>query len=334
MSTTHSLEQPTLRSRRFPRGFHVSNATIRSSGGALTWLRDQGEDFLLLKLASRLGRFWDARTHLREGRLWLEAALVNASSEATPEKAEALTRLGHIAWRQGDLAAAVPALDAAEEAARELGDVTMIGWLHTNRGAIAITTGDLVQARSEYEFALELFREIGADREIAIATHDLGLIAIEEGDHPRARRLLEESAETARTVSYRSAEANAIGSLSFLAFAQGDLAEAWNRAQEALRLDRAENWASVSVANDLVMIGQIVGVGGDPATACKLVGAFDAYLDLTGAALDPGPARQRSSVLLNAEEAIGRDAVDEACEAGRSLSLTEALDFALSIDSA
>jgi len=213
--------------------------------GALSWLREQHEDVLLLQLASRLGRFWDSRALLQEGRMWLEAAVATAPAGPSSEIVEAFTRLGHIAWRQGDLEAARPALDSAEAGARELGDMKTIGWLHTNRGAICITTGDLVEARSEYEFALAIFREIGATHEAAIATHDLGLIATEERDYRRARRLLEESAGIARSNGFSGAEANALGSLGLVAFEQGDLAEAWEKTVEAIRLNRTENFTNL-----------------------------------------------------------------------------------------
>ena len=300
--------------------------------GALTWLREQHEEVLLLQLASRLGRFWDSRALLQEGRMWLEAAVATAPAGPSSDTVEAFTRLGHIAWRQGDVEAARPALDSAEAGARELGDVRTIGWLHTNRGAIGITTGDLVVARSEYEYALAIFREIGATQEVAIATHDLGLIATEEADYPRARQLLQESAHIARSIGSSGAEANALGSLGFVAFEQGNLDEAWEMTLEAIRLNRTENFTNLSVAGDLLMAAQIIGARGDHETACRLVGVFDGYVELTGAALDPIPARQRTALPEVAEENIGREAVDRALEAGRSLSLTEALDFVLSID--
>jgi len=80
------------------------------------------------------------------------------------------------------------------------------------------------------------------------------------------------------------------------------------------------------------MAAQIIGARGDHGTACRLVGVFDGYVALTGAALDPVPARQRSSIAEVAEESIGREAVARAVEAGRALSLTEALDFVLAMD--
>jgi predicted ATPase/class 3 adenylate cyclase len=300
--------------------------------GALTWLGENGESELLLQLVARLGRFWDARAMLREGRMWLEQALATAPAATSPETVEAHTRLAHIAWRQGDLATAAPELDAAEAGARELGDMKTIGWLHTNRGAIGLTSGDLATARAEYEVALALFREIGATREASIATNDLGIVAFEEGDLPRAAELFDEAVELARSIGHASAEANALGGVALVAFEQGDLTKAWACTLDAVRVNRAAGQSNVGVANDLLMAANIIALRDEHERACFLVGAFNRYIEETGAAMDSYPERQRRLILEEAEARIGRDATGSALRAGGHLSLSQALEFVLSLD--
>ncbi|MGY1709299.1 hypothetical protein ACI8AC_07275 [Geodermatophilus sp. SYSU D00758] len=60
----------------------------------------------VLRLAVALRRFWYVRGHLREGRRWLQAALTACSSAPPPLRGAALEALGHIAVKQGDIAAA------------------------------------------------------------------------------------------------------------------------------------------------------------------------------------------------------------------------------------
>ena len=300
--------------------------------GALTWLSENGESELLLQLVARLGRFWDARAMLREGRMWLEQGLAKAPAPSSPETVEAHTRLAHIAWRQGDLAAAAPELDAAEAGARALGDRKTIGWLHTNRGAIGLTTGDLATARAEYEFALALFREIGATREASIATNDLGIVAFEEGDLPRAAEMFDEAVELARSIGHASAEANALGGVAVVAFEQGDLTKAWANTLEAVRVNRAAGQSNVGVANDLLMAANIIALRGEHERACLLVGAFNRYIEETGAAMDSYPERQRRLILEAAEATMGPDATGSALRAGGDMSLSQALEFVLSLD--
>jgi len=323
-------EQPQL--SEIPAWLRQIEGSYTELRGGLAWLRENGEAALLLRLASRLARFWDARALLREGRLWLEAAVADAPAEASSERIEAFARLGHIAWRQGDIEAARPALDAAESDARALGEVRSIGMLHTIRGAIGITTGNLETACHEYEYALRLFREIDADGDAAVALHDLGLIAVEEGNYERARILFDESLQLARKVGSPGGESNALGSLALVLFERGEVSEAWDKTVEAMRLNRTHGQANLSVAGDLVMAAQIMSSRGDHREACRMVGAFDAYRELTGASADPISLRQRREVVAAAEHSIGAAPVQRALEAGSALSLTEAVDFVLSVD--
>jgi predicted ATPase len=301
--------------------------------GALTWLRDSGERDLFLRLVARIALFWDARAALREGRMWLEQALAGAPEGVSEHKVEAYTRLAHIAWQQGDVAGAVPALDAAEAGARELGDLKRISWLHTNRGAIGLTTGDLSTARREYELALDLFRELGATREVTIATNDLGIVAFEEGDLPRARRMFEQSIDLARGACDPGLESNSLGGLALVAFEQGDLAETWAHTLGAMRLNRAASHTNAGVANDLLTAAQVLAQRGHYETACLLVGAFNRYIAETEAAVASFTERQRSAVLDAARTSLGPAATDAALAAGGGRSLLEALDFVLSLDS-
>ncbi|MFL5952223.1 MAG: ATP-binding protein [Gaiellaceae bacterium] len=301
--------------------------------GALTWLRDTGARDFFLRLAARLALFWDARAALREGRLWLEQALAGAPEGVSEDKVEAYRRLAHIALQQGDIAAAAPALDCAEVGARELGDLKTISWLHANRGAIGLATGDLVTARREYESALALSRQLGAPREAAIATNDLGIVALEEGDLPRARQMFEGSIDLARAMGDPPLEANALGCLALVAFEEGNLAQTWDNTLDAMRLNRAATHSNAGVANDLLTAAQVLARRGQHETACLLVGAFDRYMHETGAAIAGFARRQRSAVLDAAATRIASAATESVLAAGRERSLSEALDFVLSLDS-
>ena len=296
---------------------------------ALTWLADSESHVLLLQLASRLGRFWDGRSRLREGRSWLELALERGPAATTPQRAEALSRLGHIAWRQGDLDAAAEAIDAAQAAAAELGDERLGAWQHMQRGAVAVSTNDLELANAEYQQAVDLLRAAGARRELAIATHDLGLVALQQDDLVSSRSLIQESIRLSRKDSLLAEEANATGTLGFIELGEGEADRARALLLEALRLERDIDHLGLGTANNLVALAVIAVEENDLENACVFVGAYEAYRELIGAAHEPFVRDLLERVLAQVEERIGRNQIERAQARGAELSLPEATDYAL-----
>jgi predicted ATPase/class 3 adenylate cyclase len=295
---------------------------------ALSWLHHRVDDRFLL-LASRLARFWDARHYLHEGRVWLDAALANATPQATPVMCEALLRRAHIVWRRGD-PDTFDAIGAAEAVAQELGDVKSLAWLRAIRGAEALRSGETPQARQEYERALDMFREVGAVREIAINTHDLGIIAWKEGDYVRAREFVEESLEVCRAASLIGLEPGFNGTLGFVALAESELAEAERHFSESIRLDKAANAGGVGVVDNLLGLAATRCAEGECEDACLMLGAYDAYMQSSGEAEDPQLGELRTGVLAAAEARLGYEGSRKAMAIGAALSVREALDHALS----
>ena len=299
---------------------------------ALIWLRDQQEGVLLLSLASKLARYWDQR-HLQEGRLWLEAALARAPAMVTSEKAEVLLRLGHIALRQGDFAAATLNVEAADAAAAELGDQQKVAWLHMIRGAIAyFESRDYARARREYESALGFFRAADAKRDVAIALHDMGLQAFDAGENADARRLIEESLEIARGLGDRDVEANAAGSLGTLELEEGDLERARALLIESLRLEQLVTATDFAISNTLVTIAMLAATAGKSQTACLLIGARDAYLERTGAVAEPLIESIRTRALSQAAKDSGTELAEQWRSEGKEMALAAAVEQALDLD--
>ncbi|HEV3497400.1 MAG TPA: BTAD domain-containing putative transcriptional regulator, partial [Actinomycetes bacterium] len=74
---------------------------------ALAWGTSGGDAEPALRLATALGRFWEVRGHLSEGRSWLEAALsAGGGGDAPGLRAVALNGAAVLAQHQGDYAAA------------------------------------------------------------------------------------------------------------------------------------------------------------------------------------------------------------------------------------
>ncbi len=298
---------------------------------ALTWLRDVGDHPSLLQLASHLGSYWDGRLQLTEGRLWLEEGLA-VPLELTPEGGRALATLGHIRWRQGDLAAARSSIDKAEAAARDLGDEVLLADVHSYRGGLEYMVGNLEVARAEYEKATTLHRAQSAMGLVAVVQHDLGLIAVAAKDYPRARTHLEESLRLARENGLDDYEPGVLGSLGYLELEEGNLERADSALKEGLRHALDLGVVDGSTAHDLYTLAVVTMLRGEPAPACVLVGACDAAFDLVGMAREPNAESARSETLRQAEATMGQDAMGRACARGSALTVVEAVEYALSLD--
>ena len=295
---------------------------------ALTWLAETESSVLLLQLASRLGRYWDGRSRLAEGRRWLDLALERGPTSTTPERAEALSRLGHIAWRQGDLEAATAALDAAQAAATELGDEVLCAWQHMQLGAVAASRDDLKGSEAEYVRAIELLRACNDTRGLAVATHDLGLLALHRGDYPSSRKLIQESIQLARGNLDAGYEANAIGTLGFIELGEEHFDRAKELLLEALELERGID-LNLGSANNLVGLAAIAAAQGNFEDACFFVGAYDAHRELVGASHETFVRDLLERVLAHVSAQLGKQEIEEAKARGAELSLAEAVDCTL-----
>jgi predicted ATPase/DNA-binding SARP family transcriptional activator len=298
---------------------------------ALVWLRDEGEHAQLLTLVSRLGPFWDGEEQLHEGRAWLEEALTH-ENETTVDSARALGTLAHIVWRQGDLELALSLVDDAASVATDLGERQLLGEVQSTRGAIHYMSGDLSSARTEYEHALALFRDLGSNVDVAILTHDLGLIALTDGDGERARTLLEESLRLSQENAYDRLEMSTFGTLGLLELEENRSREAKGLLRRAFELSLKLDAESAAIAEGLVAFAAVTAGEREPMDACLLIGASDAHYDRIGAVREPVIAAVRTRTLEHAKSMIGPDAAEAARAQGGELSLTEAVEHALSLD--
>jgi predicted ATPase/transcriptional regulator with XRE-family HTH domain len=149
---------------------------------ALAWAREQGETELGLRLASALRRFWDVRSHLSEGRTWLEEALAAGAAAPARPRAMALDAAGRLAYSQGDYGRANMLHVEALALWRELEDRAGIAASLNNLGSLANRQGDFGRAVALLEEALALARELGDQGLCAVTVIYLGHSASRRGD--------------------------------------------------------------------------------------------------------------------------------------------------------
>ncbi|HMA33429.1 MAG TPA: tetratricopeptide repeat protein, partial [Chloroflexia bacterium] len=154
---------------------------------ALAWaLAPDGDADRALRLAAALGRFWQVRGYLSEGRRWLAGTLAAAPAAPAPLRARALALAGQLATDQGDYATARPWIAESLALYRALDDPAGIADALNRLGALSYYHGDYRQALALYHESLALRRTLGDRDTIAISLNNLGILANNQGDYPAA----------------------------------------------------------------------------------------------------------------------------------------------------
>src|SRR5579871_5032422 len=137
-------EQPRMRSAEQEKSLQRLETEHENLRTALGWCRvEENGAQAGLRLAGALGRFWEVRGYMTEGRRYLAEALGREEGAGrTPERARALNCAGVLAHRQGDYASARSLTEESLAIRRELGDRLGIAYSLNNLGILAKDQGD------------------------------------------------------------------------------------------------------------------------------------------------------------------------------------------------
>lgn len=267
----------------------------------------------LLRMATALWYFWDARGSLVEGIEWLQVAL-DRCDQVSPGRAGALACLGHMVLRHGteeraerlfaqsldlarassDCAALASALyglwwvrssrdptgaarllDEAEGFWRELGDRWRLAHARHEQAWRACIRGDSDTAHRLFGEALSLMRELGDARGSAQVLLHRARLLYDADDLARATSLVAESLALAREVGDRLGMARALADLAHYALLQDQWEGARDLCEESLVLFRQVQ-SDAWVAYGLWVIGTIAAHVGDYARGASLLGESSA----------------------------------------------------------
>jgi non-specific serine/threonine protein kinase len=196
-------------------------------------------DDTALRLAVAVGKFWEVRGHLAEGRRWLAQALAARPHAPLPVRAAAMGLAGWLAHRQGDYTSARDLGEQSLSVWQQLEDAPAILRTLRRLGATADEVGDSELAQSYYERSLALAREIGDLHGIAIVLNNLGLVASDRGDDARARALFAEGLPLLRQLGDHATLGMLLLNLGLVALDQLDYREAWALMEESRTTFRA-----------------------------------------------------------------------------------------------
>lgn len=157
-----------------------------------------------------------------------------ASSDDAARRVEALTVLGEVQQKEGDVVSALSTFEAAMALADEIGDRHARAEALRRWGMARLFGGELEHAESAIAEAWEAFRALGERRSEAWALQNLAWIAFERGDAEAADRRLSEAAALFEDLSDWGGRGWALGLLGFVRLTQGRLDEAGELADEVI----------------------------------------------------------------------------------------------------
>ncbi len=288
-----------------------------------------------LQMARDLARFWQARNDLSEGRLWLTLFLERCRREERSALQEdvwpdALFGAGRIALFQQDYEAARALFDELFATAKQSDDRSHLGFALNQLGHLAYYQRDFTTAHALYAEALAIRRRLGNPHHIAISLGSLGQVALLEDRDADACDLLEESVALFRQIGESIDMLLSLRWLGFLAIRRRDqraardcFAESLLRGQES-----STNWG---LAESLDGFAMLAAIEGQATRALTLAGAADAQRIANAAYPAPFWHEYVERTLAPSRDALGARVSADMENAGRAMTLTEAVTEAMAI---
>ena len=248
---------------------------------ALGWAGEGGHAELSYRLAMALHWFWRTRGPVSEGRRWTETILASPSVVSPRLRAALMVRAGDLATMQGDFMQAAGLLDAAIALAGEIDDrqtlTFALGW----RGNTAYSAGEYDLGKDLLEQAVSSARAGAIPLWEALGTAILASAIRQLGDSARATMLAEEAHATCQSGRIVWADAVALNVMAHIAAREGDFAGADTLYREnilhAWTMGEHRFFASAVAGFAWTLAAQ-----GESERGCRLCGAVDTVIDVTG----------------------------------------------------
>jgi predicted ATPase/transcriptional regulator with XRE-family HTH domain len=276
-----------------------------------------------VQMVTALGWFWFTYSHLDEGREWLLAVL-EVLPPLSPERCDALHRLGMLATWQDEYERAGELLGRSLALAEELQDREQVARITMSIGHMALATGDRSAAWAAYD---RVMAGLADDGDRALVLVRMGDLHLQEGHAARAREVLTRGLDLATRAGHRDAVARAHLFLGVAAWVDGDHPEALRQGATSLvEYARIGHWNGVAAA--LEGIASLAMAGGDAHRTLRLGGAAAAIRRQIGS---PGSNWQEivaTVAFAPARTAAGAGA-EAAWAAGERLSVSAAIEYAL-----
>ena len=281
-----------------------------------------------LQLGGALGRFWETRGYLSEGRRWLEAALKRCAEAPVAVRARALVALGRLTQLQGEVSGAEVLFVEGLELWRLVGDVPGTAEALNRLGTTMLVKKDYARAQACFREGLELYRASDNREGVAILLNNLGELARYQDDFQGASTFYKASLALPWVESNQRRKAIVLGNLGFVTWHLGDNNRAEAYLKESLTL-KFEVRDEIGISYCLAGLAGVSCEAGQFERAALLLGVVDALIGRTRHQLDPVDRGDAERTLKRTRAQLDTWVFASAQEEGRAMNLEQAVAYAL-----
>jgi tetratricopeptide (TPR) repeat protein len=335
---------------------------------AFRWALDHQAYVTALHIATGVWRFHWMAGLLREGLERLEAALASREQAPLEVQSYALQAAGILAIGLSDYPRARRWLEAAVEAAWRLDDQYALQPVLTTLGQALLEQGELEDARIYLEESLSLARRAQDPTVAKFPLGFLARLHMRLGDYAQAQAMCEEGLRINQARRDTEGTADALRNLATIVNAQGDALRARQLVKEALALHRSLEhqrgmgldyavlgdiarqqsddagalahyhhclalWQDHdNIVNSVVVLDNIAEIYsrmGTPLHGATLMGTAQAMRERTNIRVPANEQASRDKVMCACRMALGEAAFAAAWAEGRSMTLEQAIAYAL-----
>jgi tetratricopeptide (TPR) repeat protein len=245
-------------------------------------------------------------------------------------RAKALNACGFIHLVGGNYKESQRVLEEALHIARELDDIENTIWALGRLGAVLTLQGKYTSAQPYLEEGLALAHEMGSDGQLAVAwcLSFIGDISLNRGEIEKAESAYEESVAILRVLENQSMLGLTVRRLGILALRRRDLVNATRLFEESLLLNQAVNHTQGIAACLAALAGAAVKQG-EIVRAARLFGATEAVVEAIATPLYQSDQNEFDLNVEDVRAQLGNELIAAAWSAGRSMSLEEAIAYAM-----
>ena len=297
---------------------------------ALRWTDDHVEVDLQLRLCAALAGFWKGHAHFTEGRRWLERALSLSLGQRTALRAELLEGAGWMSRARGDYEGADRLYTEALHIRRKLGNLDDVATALRLLGNIRYELEDREGGEALWRQSLEARPEDGDRRAAAETLNNLGVAARDRHDLEGAAHYYYRALAIFTEVGDDEGIARIDMNLGDLSYDREDYDNGITHSQAALARfhSMGNTWDLVDCLDFLA--ANLAGKG-RAGEAAQLFGASQALREAIGAARSTRDNAVYEGFLARARAGLPGDEYDSAWFEGRTMTLEETIDYALSV---
>jgi tetratricopeptide (TPR) repeat protein len=275
-------------------------------------------------LALQQGDFDRAQEACEEGLEVLE----HEGREAREAKLNLLACVAWVALEREDYRQASELYEESLALSREMRDTWWLANSLSNMALVSDSLGDYERASELYEESMDLFREHGDKLSLAERLINLAMLVYSQGDLGRAAKLTEEGVALQRELGTRGGVSVGLYNLGWIALLQEDLDRAADLYTKSLSL----SWdagLNPLIQSALEGLACLAGAEGEEERAARLWGAAQTLHESKDIPRDTDFLAEADARISAVRSGTGEEAWEEAWSKGRTMTLDEAVSYAL-----